>query len=253
MSVKSSIQNRGWVNNEYSVCRNVAKSAFVKLNGRKGTKGKGLGHSSTNFNNFDRRNSTTTIQSAESSNNYVPIRPLSVQDYRPLSRLQNNNLQFTEQRNNYETMSQQYQSASHSESSLRSVIHASRMPTPCTEHSLSPFSFAETGEIDPKFHALRKFRLENSKECYGGGQLQTHTQESRTNNAEILDHKPSKPGILKQHLSTKSIPYALRQSLLRTELAKDISNRLTQMEYLNKGLNKSFALSYQSMYNHRRR
>ncbi|XP_013108296.2 uncharacterized protein LOC106087699 [Stomoxys calcitrans] len=249
MSLKSSLQNRELTNKNCPGCQvqAITKSTFIKTNGRKSSTVKGPGHSVTALKNFNRRNSASSIQSAgpSTSSNYVSIRQLLAnQEACPLPN--NCKFQFTEQRCNYERMAKSHHSSSSTASPSKSSVAVDANTD--AGNTLSSLPDEQADQISSQFLALREFRLNNRNECFGDGRhmvqdeiVKSESDTPKQSNEQLL-------WILNKHVSSTTPPYALRQTLLRTELAKDFTNRLKQIEYKNRGLNKSLALSYQPMY-----
>lgn len=292
---------------------NETKTQFVKLNQKSRLK-KGLGHSQMLTNNFSRRNSgATTISNVSSStsstlkttastrttNNSASkcsthksrLSCVQPQKSWSLPHIDNDNdtkksnkYEFTEQRRNYERMTQQLQQQRSwsSEQLIRCNISNSRIPT-CSivQHQHNELDnddhdnddkiamkLTDGDAINAEFLALREFRLNNSKDCFGD----RHHQElylMRTQTPEILTSNKVKPDSTdhqsydtnwwlgpnckqlkeKLNVSKSSMPYAIRQRLLREQLAKELPNNAKRTnEFKNMGLNKSLALTYQSMY-----
>lgn len=249
-------------------------STFIKLNKKRGTAAKGLGHSTTKKNSFDRRNSVTTQSSTEKNYSYIVGErrslPTQSQSRSQSSHSQHNSavcngfksqFEFTEQRCNYERIMQQQLKQQEQQKRQFQQYDRQTWPSELVSscqilNSRIPSCNSDQGDGDPvlllqsnavasQFLALREFRIQNSNECYGNGRRIEPALQLPTGN--FMPHSIS---YYPQELNTTSspMPYALRQSLLRTELAKDISSRIARKEFINSGLNKSLALNYQPMY-----
>lgn len=194
-------------------------------------------------------------------------------------KIKRNNYEFTEQRCNYERMTQQQlQRPWSSEQVIRCNVSNSRIPT-CTidqnQHQHN-FNFNTTmicNAIDAEFLALNEFRMQNSKDCFSERHyrlLQLRAQTPPNNSSISSDISSSLPGDYeinlwfnnhddtnrcrkqlknnenvtksKFSLSLTPMPYVVRQRLLKEQLEKESLCRKSNIL----DINKSTALSYQA-------
>lgn len=244
MAATPTLRDSWGTNAEFTDEYTCQKSSFIKVKSRRDPIRRGLGHSQTNLNNFDRRNYFTTHSTVTESGNYASTQPLTTKiQITPCPH--NQRLQFTEQRCNYESLVQ-------NKLDLYSRTRYVLKSQPC--HASLTSSVVETiGDkvqtmisdiISAEFLALREFRLSNRNECFGQIEPIREQRYHTSFNKEASDDYSTPQ--LQKHLSSTPKPYVLQQSLLRGEMNKDVQNRRTQLDYLAKGLNKSCALSFQA-------
>lgn len=215
---------------------NEFKTQFIKIN--KNTKNqirKGYGHSQMKTNNFSRRNSVAKITDSSSKSVRTSV-PVTVDILKPTTAMTNNynnsilnkrnnsntlmqsqqswsmanlkktdeqlkkriNYEFTEQRCNYERMSQkQQQQQIHrpwsSEQVIRCNISNSRIPTYTIDQNQNKnqhnFNF---NAINEEFLALNEFRMQNSKDCFSDRHyrlLQLRAQTPSNNSLKSSDRE----------------------------------------------------------------
>ena len=168
-----------------------------------------------------------------------------------------NNYKLTEQRYNYERIVQHqvWQQLLPSRS-LKQVLSSrilsfSADQNQC-QYDLTKPSQKSCNAVSKDFLDLSEFRKQNSKDCFADHSQQEYflqrlpEQCMTQSNSSKLNCKELKmnSNTFKQHLSSSFMPYAIRQRMLRDELAND----LQWQNKLPPTVNKSLALSYQEMY-----
>ncbi|XP_023308400.2 uncharacterized protein LOC111690191 [Lucilia cuprina] len=300
-------QNLCEYKNDHVAANELTQFVRINRNPKKQTR-KGFGHSQMATNNFSRRNSAATVDSTVSSTNTLssvlaartatPValannhRKHSLKSW-SMSHLKNDckvnsnaklnkqitNYEFTEQRCNYERMTQQQHLQQQQQRSwspapvIRCNVSNSRTPTCLVDQNqklqhLKTTKFCDALNAD--FLALNEFRMQNSKYCFSDRHkslLRSQTSpaarySSGTQQFELncvfndFDDVGSSKSLKDNENVTKSLassfsslslttsstmPYYARQRILREQLAKDCPHRKS----IPMGINKSAALSYQ--------